>query len=146
MCYSDLLIVGWNHLSGNDYVKGKYRGYGIIFCDLHLELVTQKEDSKGENYEDRNTIFKGPWIILEHDRKLMSSLRIRERSSFRKNIKIPEDLEIETENIDFNTQFQILSSDGQVAFQILTPHFMEFITSADVKAGGKMFMCFEDGT
>lgn len=137
------LIDGWNWSSGNDYVKGKYKGYDIMFCDAHLEHVKEKRDSDGEIHEKRQTIFKGPWIILEHDRELTLSLRIKERLSSKKNRKIPEGLEIETENVDFNTQFQILSCDGQTAFQILTPHFMEFIISSDVKAHGNTFMCFD---
>lgn len=133
------LFEGWNTYTGNDYVRGKYKGHDIQFCDVHLENVS--EDS--EYGEQRSTIFRGPWIILEHVRDFPSPVRVRERSFLRRRWIFQKRNEIKTENAAFNKQFQILARDGHTAFLILTPHFMEFLISADEKAKGDTLICFD---
>ena len=133
------LIGGWNECSGSDFVRGKYRGRNIQFSDVKLEKVTSSTDSDGHSHQEKDTIFKGPWIMLEHDRELPASLRLREKVFSRSKALS----DIETENAAFNQQFQILTTDGHTAFLILTPHFMEFLTSADAKAKSQTFICFD---
>ena len=51
---------------------------------------------------------------------------------------------METENLAFNEQFQILTNDAHSAFYTLTPHFMEHILSADNMANGRTMLCFDE--
>lgn len=133
-------IGGWNKINGSDHVVGKYKGYDIEFSDVELIKVTHSRDSNGNSSSNETRVFRGPWIIMEHDRELTSDLRIREKILFAN--KITSD--IETENSAFNDKFQILTEDGHTAFLILTPNFMESITSVDKKGRGTTYMRFYD--
>lgn len=50
---------------------------------------------------------------------------------------------LETENIEFNEKFQILTKDPQSGFLLLTPNFMEYILSTDKNANGQIYLCFQ---
>lgn len=50
--------------------------------------------------------------------------------------------EAQTENTAFNKKYQILTDDPHTMFYILTPHFMEYIVSADTAANGQTNFCF----
>lgn len=135
------LVDGWQQCGGSDYVRGRYMGHNIEFSDIHLERVYKAKDSDGNYTKEKQTIFKGQWIILEHDKDLSAPLIVREKAFFPPLIsRTPSD--IETENDGFNKRFQLLTTDGHTAFLILTPHFMEFITTADAKANGNTLMSF----
>jgi len=48
--------------------------------------------------------------------------------------------DLETENAAFNEKYQILTPVPQTVFNILTPHFMEYIVNTDKQAGAQT--CF----
>ncbi|NLT15688.1 MAG: DUF3137 domain-containing protein [Clostridiales bacterium] len=129
----------WDKCTGSDLVRGKYKGRTILFSDVKLERAERRKNSDGDTETDWVTVFQGPWIFVEHDRRLAATLRLREKPPLF-SAKMTSD--IETENAAFNSRFQILTSDWHTAFLILTPHFMEFIASADARAGGLTNMCF----
>lgn len=135
------LIGNWDRCEGSDLVRGKYKGHNILFSDISLKEKRERRNSDGDIETDWITVFQGPWIIIEHDRRLAAPLRLREKPPL---IGAKMTSGIETENAAFNSRFQILTSDGHTAFLVLTPHFMEFITSADTKANGFTNMCFEE--
>lgn len=124
----------WDRCGGSDLVRGKYRGYDILFSNIKLEISTNSDG--GDNYQ---TIFKGPWVILNHGREFPGSLRIRDRRSLYNTRKS----NMTTENPAFNAQFQILATDERMASRILTPCFMEFLASADAKERNRAFVCFD---
>ena len=142
---ANLIIDDWHRCTGNDFVRGCYKGHKIQFSDVMLEEEVQEETRETDDdgatstryhttYEKR---FKGQWIIIEMSKEFSAWLRLREKGK-REFLKS----NIETENVAFNKQFQIETSDPHTAFLILTPHFMEVITAADQKAHGKTFMFF----
>lgn len=150
------LVNGWNTFNGNDYFKGKYKGRGIEFSDIHLEYVRTKKEKNGNETEIRETVFKGPWIILQHEGELTEPLRVMEKRylsysqkkeefarEFAETILMKKDEEIETESVEFNKQFQIFGKDGHIAFYVLTPNFMEYLQAADKKAQGTTLLRFE---
>lgn len=135
------LVNDWQECGGSDYVRGRYRGHNIIFSDMHLERVHKVKESDGTYSKQKQTIFKGQWMFLEHDQDLTAPLIVREKAFFPPVIsRTPSD--IQTENDSFNKRFQLLTTDGHTAFFILTPHFMEFITAADAKANGNTLISF----
>jgi hypothetical protein len=136
------LVGSRNQCSGNDYMRGRYRGHGIVFSDILLEEAYQRIDSEGEKQEETKTIFNGPWMILDHDQKLPSSLRLRERPKVKTNKKALKEGEVETEDAQFNAQFQILTADRQMASLILTPKLMSFLISAHDDVQGDIFIRF----
>ena len=140
--------------TGNDHVIGKYKGCEIELCDAKVEKITKETETDDEGKETERetteTLFKGIWMICKMGKSLPATLRVREKadraalSPLRmiagKRVRAKSD--VETENLAFNEQFQILASDAHSAFLILTPHFMEHILSADKTAGGRTMLCF----
>jgi hypothetical protein len=128
----------WNRSRGSDLICAEYRGHPFEFSYKTLEYVTTKEDSKGNQKEEVETMFSGICLILKHDIDVAVPLRLREIGGRVQKTKSA----VQTENIAFNEQFVIETEDAHTAFLILTPHFMEYIISADTKANGNTFMCF----
>lgn len=146
------LIDDWDEISGSDYVSGKYRGHDIELSDIRLVKVKvtieKDEDGKETKRETRETVFRGQWIVCKLDRPLNAMVRVREKrertgvskSLFGERQRAKSD--VETENVAFNDQFQILTNDPHSAFYVLTPHFMEYIVAADRQSGGQTSLCF----
>ncbi|MGI6679543.1 MAG: DUF3137 domain-containing protein [Dehalobacterium sp.] len=144
----------WFHFTGNDYFSGRYKGCEIECCDVditkHWKVTDEDEDGHETEREECETSFKGLWMICKMDKSLPVALRIREKKDtpllFRKiaGQRIAAKSDVETENLAFNEQFQILTTDPHSAFYVLTPHFMENILAADRQAYGRTMLCFSD--
>lgn len=132
------LLRSWDRCEGNNYLRGRYKGHPVELCYMKLEEVTTSTDSDGHTTENVSTVFEGPIVFLSHGRKLKSPLRLRERQLLLNR----GGSNVETENLAFNKKFQIRCDDGHTAFLILTPHFMEFITSMDERVKGTTYMYF----
>ncbi|MDE6024021.1 MAG: DUF3137 domain-containing protein [Lachnospiraceae bacterium] len=152
--YSSGVLPGYSKSYGSDYIKGIYRGKEIIYCDLKLEA--QQEDSDGD-YKTV-TVFKGPVVslalgrslgdkrvrILETDKtgRAISSIVNAYTNFWRAfGVKTMEQT-VSLENVGFNNQFEVKTTDEELAFYILTPQFMENIISADRLAEGRTNICF----
>jgi hypothetical protein len=129
--FSGLVQQKWNRISGSDLVEGAYKGVNFSFSDIHLK----HETGSGKNRKVQ-TRFKGQWLIVELKKEIPWSVELRHKSG-----KVKSD--IETENIEFNKTFQILTRDPHTAFYILTPHFMEYIKNAKRRSDSQMFMKFD---
>lgn len=143
------LIPNWDMATGSDLISAKYRGHVINFSDIELSEEVEREDSEGNTSTSYETKFKGQWMILELGREVPAQLRLREniqrtgklsRKLFGERIENKDD--VKTENEAFNKRFQILTEDEHSAFYILTPHFMEFIMSADDAADTRTYLSF----
>jgi hypothetical protein len=133
------LYANWDRVSGSDLVCAKYKGHSFSFSDVHLEKQSNDDDGM-TNY---NTMFKGQWMICDLAREMPSMLRLRENFQYKKDGKREEGKsDIQTENEAFNNHFQIITSDPHTAFLILTPHFMDYIVSADAAADARIYMSF----
>ncbi|MCL2486841.1 MAG: DUF3137 domain-containing protein, partial [Oscillospiraceae bacterium] len=130
------LVDNWQQFKGKDHFLGLYKGRKVEFSDLTLS----HEVSSGES---SHTVidFKGPWMICDFGKHIPTRLKIRERKGG--NAVSGKKSSVETENIAFNKQFQILTDDPHSAFYILTPHFMERIVRMDTAAHGQTLLCFE---
>ena len=136
------LIHGWDECGGSDYLRGKYKGYNILFSDTTLYRVTETTDSDGDRSTIRDRIFVGQWMVIRHDRHVSTPLRLRDKAIFKTGARIaPND--IVTDNAAFNTRFQIESDGGQGAHLVLTPQFMDFLLNAEAKTKGYLLICFE---
>lgn len=143
------LIPDWDRASGSDLVSAKYKGHTINFSDIELEERVDRTDSDGDTSTSYITKFKGQWIILELGRAVPAKLRLRENiersGKLSKKIfgeRIENKSDLQTENEAFNKRFQILTEDPQSAFNILTPHFIEFIMHVDNAANAETDICF----
>jgi len=143
------VIQRWDRANGSDTVTGKYKGHTILFCDIELEAEYESEDSDGHSSKDYITVFKGQWLMCELGREVPAKLRLRENEEFTGKVskkifgeRTKYESDIQTENMEFNKRFQILTKDEHSAFYILTPHFMEFIINADDAADSQIYLSF----
>lgn len=138
------LVHNWNESTGSDFVRGRYKGVGFIFSDVHLEDVQETTDSDGDTHETRTTRFRGQWMVLELRKNTGHTVRLREREQRKLsgNYTKQGKSDVETENAAFNQMFQIQTDDPHTAFYVLTPHFMDAIVAADQRASGRTYMCF----
>ena len=138
------ILPDYNKIHGSDYISGNYRGRKFVYCDLHLEWETEGRDSDGHTSTDTITLFQGHLIKMELGKDIEGFVRIRERKNPRKSNGFFANIlglgtsnnSIETENVAFNNQFKIKTSDDQLAFYILTPQFMESVMRLDERADG----------
>lgn len=149
----------YDKIHGSDYIKGDYKGIKIVYCDIELEYEKEYENSKGHKSTTMVTVFKGPFLSLHLPKKIEGYVKICERQNPKKKkgfvtellsnalysagIKLgPE--EIEVESVEFNNQFEVTTNNKELAFYILTPHFMENIIKADELANGYTNIKFDD--
>lgn len=141
------ILPNFNRINGSDYISGNYKGKKFVYCDLLLEMKT-KEKSRTEI----TTMFQGQLMHMELGKDIEGFVQIRERKNPRKsngflaNIfgTVSSHNSIETENAAFNNQFEIKTSNDQLAFYILTPQFMESVMRLDELADGYTNIEFRD--
>ena len=121
------LISGCNHCSGSDLVKGKYKGIPVAFSDI--EFTSPK--------------FKGQWVEVVLKKQLGSAVFLAERIGEITVGGSKKLQEVKTENDAFNKKYRILAEDPAMAFYVLTPHFMEYITAADSEADSVTYFSFK---
>jgi hypothetical protein len=150
--------------SGSDLVKGKYKGVSFAFCDLRLTRIIEENGGTGE--DNLYTALKGQWIELQLVKQIDSALYVTERiekvdSARKKKVNKAKELtglkvnpnhspyhfggkvqEAYTDNDLFNQNFQIFTDDPQTMYYVLTPHFMEYILTADEAADSRSEFCF----
>ncbi len=145
-----MILPKYDRINGSDYISGTYKGVKFTYCDLHMEWA-DKEREDGRTRTTYRTNFKGPLITIDLGQKIEGYVRIKERKTPRKEKNFLSDvfsgaadvLDIKTENniievesVEFNNQFEIKSTNDQMAFYILTPDFLESIVKADELAQG----------
>ncbi len=145
------IVPAFDNLFGSDYIKGYYKGKRVVMSDTKLELVKTERNDNGRKREREITVFNGIFISIDLGKELDGYVKICERKNpkkkqgfvkellsnalYTKGIKLGPDV-IEVENIAFNERFEIKTNDKELAFYILTPHFMENILKADDLAEG----------
>lgn len=150
------VLPGFSKSYTSDYIKGTYREKEITYCDLMLEAQYDK---------DTVTVFRGFVITLALGKSLgdkrVRILEIKKSNNvvnsmvnayvnFWKKIVYsisyigvkPEEKTVLMESEAFNDQFEVNATDEELAFYILTPHFMESIVRADQLAQGRTNICF----
>lgn len=149
----------FDNIYGSDYMRGYYKGKKIVYSDIKLEYIKKYKDSDGRKHTTSEIVFQGPFLSIHLPKKIDGYVKICERQNPKKKkgfvtellsnalysagIKLgPE--EIEVESVEFNNQFEITTDNKELAFYILTPHFMENIIKADELARGYTNIKFED--
>lgn len=146
------ILPNFNKIHGSDYISGNYRGRKFVYCDLLLQWKTKERDSKGRRRTRTTTLFRGNLMKMELGKDIGGFVQIKERKNPRKSNGFFENIfgasvshnSIETENVAFNNQFKIKTSDDHLAFYILTPQFMESVMRLDELADGYTNIEFRD--
>jgi hypothetical protein len=135
-----------DQLSGSDYTEGSYRGVNFLFSDVCLiREETYSDDGKRKKRDV--TDFKGQWLVCDFGKELSATVTLRERrdSSQILQYRNSKTSDIETENVEFNTKYQIRADDAHAAFYLLTPHFMEQLMALDELAHTQTLLSFRTG-
>lgn len=145
------ILPGYDRLKGSDYIFGSYKGVAFTYCDLFLEKEYETQDDDGHKYTKYFTVFQGQVFTIALNQDMDGYVRIRERKNPRKTNSIFSGFldalaesvglkdsgnVVETENVAFHNQFEVKTSNDEMAFYILTPQFMESILRLDESAGG----------
>ncbi|MCI7804127.1 MAG: DUF3137 domain-containing protein [Oscillospiraceae bacterium] len=138
------ILPKFNKIQGSDYISGNYRDRKFTYCDLLLKWETKERSSNGHRRTRTITQFLGQFMKMELGKDIGGFVQIRERKNPRKSNGFFANIlgtgnshsSIETENAEFNNQFEIKTSDDQLAFYILTPQFMESVMRLDELADG----------
>ena len=150
------IMPSYDRISGSDYISGTYKGVNISYSDIVLQRIETYRDSNGRRRTRHVTVFKGHFFRMYLGNKIDGYVRIVERKNPRKKgffadlLGSAADLvgmksnTIELENEAFNNQFEVKTDNDQLAFYILTPHFMESVIRADELADGYTNMLFKD--
>ncbi|MDO4508005.1 MAG: DUF3137 domain-containing protein [Candidatus Saccharibacteria bacterium] len=123
----------------NDFVAGSYKDVRFSQSDVHIE--NEHTDSDGDTYYV--TVFKGRWMVFEFRRNFRSEVQVISKG-FSGAIRKRERGKIETEDVEFNEMFEVLTTDGMEAFYILTPDMMEKIKALVKDIGDEVMFCFKD--
>ena len=140
-------LKSFDECSGSDLVKGKYKGVPFAFCDLLLTEEVEYTDKDGDDRSSKITQLEGQWIEFKLNKQIGSALYVAERDKnssigykpYHFGEKVEEAF---TDNDLFNKHFQVFTDDQQTMFYILTPHFMEYILTADEAADSRSEYCF----
>ena len=159
-------LKSFDECSGSDLVKGKYKGVPFEFCDLLLTEELEYTDKDGDSRTIKSTTLEGQWIEFKLNKQIGSAVYVAERrekvdSGITKKINKTKEFvgkkvdlsykpyhfggkvqEAFTDNDLFNKNFQVFTNDPQTMFYILTPHFMEYIFTADKAADSRSEFCF----
>lgn len=150
------IMPNYDVISGSDYIQGTYKGVNIEFCDIHLEQIQEYKDSDGKKEKRHITVFKGHFFRMYLKKNIDGYVRIVERKNTRKkgffsnlinsaaNLVGINTNVVELENEAFNNQFEVKTNNDELAFYILTPHFMENVIHADELADGYTNILFNN--
>lgn len=146
-----MILPGYDNLKGSDYISGNYKGIEFTYCDLFLEKEYESKDDDGHKHTEHVTMFQGQVFTIKLNQNMDGYVRIKERKNPRKTngilngffnamaelagVKDNSNV-VETENAAFNNQFEVKTSNDEMAFYILTPQFMESILRLDECADG----------
>ncbi len=154
------VMPGYDRITGSDYVKGSYKGHDLVYCDLKLEYEKEYRDNDGDTTTTWVTVYEGPFVRMPLGKEMKGYVKIKERKNPKKKKGFMDDLfeaaakslgfeskesVVELESTAFNEQFEVKTTDEEMAFYILTPQFMENIIKADEYAQGYTNISFKEG-
>lgn len=140
---SGLIKIG-NLFSSEDYLSGSYKG--VKFRQSDVESINETW-----NGDERETVtyFSGRLIEIDYPLKLFTSVKVLSKY-FTTFLGLPNEV-IDMEDVEFNEDFNVYSSDDHEAFYILTPPLMEKLKQINKKYGrfafnfsqGKIFFALQ---
>ena len=128
--------------SGEDYMKGVYKGVQFEVSDVDLKEKHVHTDGKGHTYVTYETYFKGRWFIYTFEKNFHKELKILEGHAplFANNGLI----KVDTESIDFNKKFNVYASDMAFGFYHITPSMIEKLMAMEKMHRGSILYCFRE--
>lgn len=127
-----------DRFSGEDYIKGVYKGVSFEVSDVTLRERQEHVDSKGNRTVTYPVYFKGRWYVYTFPKNFKGTLKVCERHP-----RETRGLEkVETESIAFNKKFKLYASEKQYAFYHLTPIMMEKLLELEKMHRGSIYFYY----
>jgi hypothetical protein len=126
--------------SGEDYMRGTYKGVQFEVSDIDLKERVETRDSKGNVHVSYQTYFKGRWYVYTFERKFKDVLKIQEGRGFGMNAKGL--VKIDTESIEFNKKFTIYASTQEYGFYHITSSMIEKLMELEKMHRGSILYCY----
>jgi len=138
----------YDKISGSDYIKGTYKNVNLEYSDVVLKKRDTYVDSDGKRRTTYDIKFMGHFLRLSLNSQIDGYVKLIEKDDFNKkgllssmvsnakNLVGMGENSIKVESQAFNNQFDIFTNNDELAFYILTPHFMESVVEADRCADG----------
>ena len=141
-----LMLMG-SIYNSEDYIKGTYNGVAFERADVVIE--DESTDSDGNT--TTTTYLRGRWMVFESNKDFTADLQVVQKgfgyANKRKSIfvkKVDRRHEFQTEDEEFNKQFQCLCQNESEAFYLLTPGVMQGLMKLAAEADGKIMVGFVD--
>lgn len=137
------LIETKNNFYSDDLICGKYRGCQFRRSDLMIQQVVCSGKST-----TTITTFKGPYMIFDFPKHFDGYTIVMEKE-FLNNGKPGgwwnEARRIKLEMEQFNQRFVVYTEEGEEAFYLLTPAFLEKLMEAEKYFEGRIYFGFIEG-
>lgn len=137
------LVETYNRFHSDDYIEGVYKNCHFRRSDVRIQNV----QSTGKS-TTVVTMFEGPWMIFEFPKQFSRYTIIKEKE-FLSNGKpggwfsrYSDAEKVKFEDARFNERFVVYTTDGQEAFYLLTPHFMERLMEVEASVEGRFYFGF----
>lgn len=134
------LVKGPDRYRGEDLIIGKYRDVNFQVSDITLteKRVVSNGKTTTVQYID---YFQGRWYIYKFDKNFNETIKITESGygTTTRGLK-----KYETEMIEFNKKFTILSSDEHFFYYIMNPFLIEKLLLLEKSHRGHIHYCFMD--
>lgn len=141
---TDMMQMG-NRYHANDLIEGSYNGVRFSQSDI----LIQHHTSNGKS-SHTTTYLQGRWLIFDFNKRFLCDLQVRDKAfTYAKKSggwfsDRDQTHRLKTESVAFNDQFTVYAEDDSEAYYILTPHFMEALTSLKARNQGELLFCFVD--
>lgn len=142
------ILPEFDKISGWDYICGTYNNVKLQYSDIRLKKWDTYIDGTGKKRSRYEINFRGSFLRLNLNSQIDGYVKLIEKNDFNRKglldnmvataknaIGLGEN-SIKVENATFNEQFDIFTDNEELAYYILTPHFMESIVAADKYADG----------
>lgn len=107
-----------NRFKSEDYIHASYKGVNFRQADV----IIKHETGSGKNQRVQ-TYFSGRMFEFDFSSKSVANVKVFSKQ-YNSHLNL-EDFKLETENVAFNKNFKVYSTNAHDAFYILTPHMME---------------------
>jgi hypothetical protein len=122
------------------YMQSSYQGIPFEKANYNLQKREEHHDSKGNTTVTYDTYAKGSIYRFAFGRQFGAIVKVLEKNGF---LTTSNGLsKVETEYIEFNKKFVVLTSDQTLVFYLLTPQIQEKIMSLEGKFKGQFYMAF----
>lgn len=122
-----------SRVSGEDYIKGRYKNVTFEVSDLKLET---------SNGDTTHTFFKGRWFIFKFNKNFNETIKLVDGSRY--GIKTKDMSKEETESTSFNKKYHMYTTNKTFFYKFMTPLMIDKLMTFYDKAKGKVSFALID--